>query len=167
MQATVLCDVIKSCDNLSTPFSWISHLLIKDWKRKKLIKDKRKDHGALDESPSEQQFHKIDTIIFLLWKIWSHSISSTRFYSRLAGWLADEIVLNLETLKLYTRWNIQLFAMFNKGMVLLWSYQWVLVNFLHKAHCKVDFGQAKIWMPFFWAISTTILNDKYVATHCS
>jgi len=37
----------------------------------------------------------------------------------MAGWPADEIVLNLKILKLYTGLNIQVFAVFNKGTVLL------------------------------------------------
>jgi len=32
---------------------------------------------------------------------------------------SDEIVLNLNFLKLYTGWNSRVFAMFNKGTVLL------------------------------------------------
>jgi len=48
------------------------------------------------EVHTDQQFHKLDAITFLVWKIWSHSTSVTRSY----GWLADEIVLNLEILKL-------------------------------------------------------------------
>jgi len=43
-------------------------------------------------------------------KIWSHSTSATESYGKqagslagwLAGWQADEIVLNLEILKLFT-----------------------------------------------------------------
>jgi len=37
----------------------------------------------------------------------------------MVGWQADEIALNLKKLKLYTGWNIQVFAIFNKGTVLL------------------------------------------------
>jgi len=61
--------------------------------------DKRKDHGAMDE-PFQNKFYKLDTITFLVWKIWSHSTSATRSYGRLsgrkAGKLADKIVLNLK-----------------------------------------------------------------------
>jgi len=53
--------------------------------------DKRKDHGAVDDPSLNYQFHKLDTIIFLVGKICSHSTSATRSYSRLAGRLADEI----------------------------------------------------------------------------
>jgi len=51
--SSFLCDVIRSCDNLSTPSSQVPHLLIRDWKRKKTNKDKRKDHGTVDEPSSE------------------------------------------------------------------------------------------------------------------
>jgi len=37
----------------------------------------------------------------------------------MAGWPADEIVLNLEILKLNIVLNIQIFTMFNKGTLLL------------------------------------------------
>jgi len=75
------------------------------------MKVKRKDHGAVDEPSSEYQFCKLDTINFLVWKICA---TATGFYGRLAGRLAgcpaDEIVLSLEILKLYTGWNIWVFA---------------------------------------------------------
>jgi len=69
VQATFLYDVIRNCDNLLTPFSRVSHLLIRDWKRRKLTKDERKDHGTVDEPSLESQFHKIDAITFLVGKI--------------------------------------------------------------------------------------------------
>jgi len=34
-------------------------------KEKKEAKDKRKDHGAMDITSSEQQFRKVDAITFL------------------------------------------------------------------------------------------------------
>jgi len=53
--------------------------------------------------------------------------------------------------------------MFNKGTVLLKAYQYILVDFLHKAYCKVDFRHAKILDAIFMGqsllLSTTILND--------
>ena len=46
----------------------------------------------------------LDATTFLVWKIWSHSTSTTRSYGRLAGWKAgrqaDKIVLNLEIFKI-------------------------------------------------------------------
>jgi len=59
--------------------------------------------------------------------MWSHSTSITGSYGRqaswlagwLAGWPADKIALNLKKLKLYNGLNIRIFAMFNKGTVLL------------------------------------------------
>jgi len=40
--------------------------------------------------------------------------------------------------------------MFNKGAVLLYTYQYILVHFLCKAYSKVDFGHAKISDAIFW-----------------
>jgi len=53
--------------------------------------------------------------------------------------------------------------MFNKGTMLLWMYQYILVDFSCKAYCKVDFGHAKILDAIFLGqsllLSTTVLND--------
>jgi len=67
----------------------------------------------VDKSSSEYQFvNYVDAITFPVRKIWSHSTSATGSY----GKQADKIVLNLEFFKIK---NIQAFAMFNKGTVLL------------------------------------------------
>jgi len=53
--------------------------------------------------------------------------------------------------------------MFNKGTALLYLYQYILVDFLHKAYSKVDFGHAKFGQHFLGQsllLSTTILNDE-------
>jgi len=54
--------------------------------------------------------------------------------------------------------------MFNKGTVLLWMCQYILVDFLRKAYSKVDFGHAKIsdaiFLGQFLLLSTIVLNDK-------
>jgi len=60
--------------------------------------------------------------------------------------------------------------MFNKGTVLLQSYQCILVDFSCKAYSKVDFGCAKISDAIFFEsillLSTTVLNDlDYTHTH--
>jgi len=53
--------------------------------------------------------------------------------------------------------------MFNKGTVLLWTYQYIQSFFSRKAYCKVDFGHAKISDAIFSGqsllLSTTVLND--------
>jgi len=64
----------------------------------KLKKDKRKDHGTVDEPSSEQQFCKLDAITFLVGKNWSHI--ALVLPGLMAGWLVDEIVLNLEIFKI-------------------------------------------------------------------
>jgi len=43
--------------------------------------------------------------------------------------------------------------MFNKGTVLLWTYQYILVDFLRKAYCKVDFGHTKISDTMFFRVN--------------
>jgi len=48
----ILCDVIRSCDNLLTPFCEFL-TLYKTGRERKLTKDKRKDHGTVDESSLE------------------------------------------------------------------------------------------------------------------
>jgi len=47
----------------------------------------------------------------------------------LAGWPADEIVLNLKIFKIIYRIKYSSFGMFNKGTVLLYTYQYILVDF--------------------------------------
>jgi len=134
--------LIRSLDNLLTTFLQISHLLIRNWKRKETNKDKNKDYGVVDEPSSEQQFCKLDMITFLVWKIWSHSTGATGSYGRLASRRNSAWFL-----KLYTGWNIWVFTMFNKGTVLIQLYQCSLEC---KAYFNVDFGGAKISDAIFW-----------------
>ena len=56
MQVAVLCDEATS---LLMP-------LVEQIKKRKLLKDEKKNHGAVDESSSEQQFHKSDMITFVV-----------------------------------------------------------------------------------------------------
>ena len=35
-------------------------------KKRKIVKDEKKFHGAVDESSLEQQFHKLDAITFVV-----------------------------------------------------------------------------------------------------
>jgi len=84
--AVFVCHNQKLWQSIDTFFANFSPFYIKGTGReRKLTKDKRKDHGAVDIPFSEQQFHKLDTITFLVWKIWSHSISATGSYGRLVG----------------------------------------------------------------------------------
>ena len=55
------------------------------------MEDKRNRHGAVGKSSSEQHFRKSAAITFIVWNFWSPTPSATGSYSRLAGWLADEI----------------------------------------------------------------------------
>jgi len=50
--------------------------------------------------------------------------------------------------------------MFNKDMVLLLSYQCILVDFLHEAYSERDFGLTKILDTIFGSIPTI----KYYGT---
>ena len=56
------------------------------------IRDKRKDHCAVDESSSEQQIRESDDYIWIVRKNWSPMHSATGSYGR----QADEIILLLE-----------------------------------------------------------------------
>jgi len=53
VQAAVLCDAIRHRDNLSTPLLRVFHLFIRELKRKEEAKNKRKDHGVVDEPSLE------------------------------------------------------------------------------------------------------------------
>jgi len=79
----ILCDISRNCDNLSTPFSHVSHLTGRE---RKLTKDKRKDHGTMDGPSLKQQFHKLDTIISLCEK--SGATALVLQAGCPAGWLA-------------------------------------------------------------------------------
>ena len=46
------------------------------------MKDKRKDHGALDKRSSDQRFCKSDAITVIVGKNWSPSHSGTGSYGR-------------------------------------------------------------------------------------
>jgi len=50
--------------------------------------------------------------------------------------------------------------MHNKGTVLLYTYQYILVNFSHKAYSKVDFRHAKISDAIFSGSIPTIKYDS-------
>ena len=49
------------------------------------MKDEKKFHGAVDKSSSEQHFRRLDTITFVVRKIWSHTPSASGSYGSLAG----------------------------------------------------------------------------------
>ena len=68
------------------------------------MKVKRKHHGAVEKRSSEQQFRSFNTIMFVVWKIWSHTTSATKSFDRLAGSQADETLLNLEIFRI-TYWT--------------------------------------------------------------
>ena len=48
------------------------------------MRDESKDHGAVDESSSEQQIHESADYILIVRKNWSPRPSATGSYSRLA-----------------------------------------------------------------------------------
>ena len=75
------------------------------------MKDKGNPHGEVGISSLEQQFCKSAAITFI---VWSPTPSATRFYSRQAGWLADEIQVNFSKFsKLPVGRNIRFVALFN------------------------------------------------------
>ena len=47
-------------------FVIFSHCLMDTERKRKIVKDEKKLHGAVDESSSEQQFHKLDAITFVV-----------------------------------------------------------------------------------------------------
>ena len=49
------------------------------------MKDKKNHRGAVDKSSSEQHFRRLDTITFVVRKIWSHTPSASGSYGSLAG----------------------------------------------------------------------------------
>ena len=65
-------------------------------KKRKIVKDKKKLHGVVDKSSSEQHFCKSDTITFVVRKIWSHAPSASGSYGR----QSDEILNFLNSLQI-------------------------------------------------------------------
>ena len=67
LQASVLCDLISRRRKfINTFFHYIlTFQWHTDWKRK-IMKDEKKHHGAVNESSVEQHFHKSDTITFVV-----------------------------------------------------------------------------------------------------
>ena len=63
----------------------------------------RKDKSAVSKLSSEQQFRKSNGIAFAVLNFWNHTLSTTRSYVRLAGWLADEIQVIFEIFKIHYR----------------------------------------------------------------
>ena len=59
VQAAVLCDKAASS---STSFTFLKGLR----KKRKILKDEKKHHDAVNESSSEQQFRKSDAITFVV-----------------------------------------------------------------------------------------------------
>ena len=59
VQAAVLQDEAVSS---STPFTFLKN----GERKRKILKDEKKLHGAVDESSLEQQFRKLDTITFVV-----------------------------------------------------------------------------------------------------
>jgi len=92
VQGTVLCDVIRSRDSLSTTFLQVSHLPIRDWKsKKKPTNNKKKDQVAVDEPLSEQQFRKL-YIPFLCEKSEAIALVLLGLMAGcLAGWLSSRL----------------------------------------------------------------------------
>ena len=78
-----------------------SHLF---WEESQVIRDERKDHGAVDESSSEQQIRESTDYKLIVRKNWSPRPSATGSYGRQAGrqwgrpW--DEIIIALEIFKI-------------------------------------------------------------------
>ena len=61
-------------------------------KNRKIKKDEKKHHSAVDNHLSEQQFCKSDEITK---KSWSHILSTSGSYARLAVWQSDKILVDL------------------------------------------------------------------------
>ena len=87
-----------------------------------LCKCKRKHHGTMDKSSSEQQFCKSNVITFAAQKFWSHTSSATESYSR----QADKILVNFEFLKFAIDQNF--FAVFNKVTTLVQQYECIHIG---------------------------------------
>jgi len=60
-----VCDVIRSHDNLSSFLSVSCLSIIKLEEKRKVTKDKWRDHGAVNKPSSEQQFCKYTVITFV------------------------------------------------------------------------------------------------------
>ena len=50
---------------MTKPCKFVNTFCLLERKRK-ILKDEKKHHGAVDESSSEQQFHKLDAITFVV-----------------------------------------------------------------------------------------------------
>jgi len=75
-----------------------------------------------------------------------YSTSAIRSYGRLAGWLADKIVLNLEIFKIMYQDEIFDFLLCLTKLQCYCSHTNVaiLFDFLCKDYSKVDFGHTEI-----------------------
>ena len=47
------------------------------YRKRRIVKDKNKLHGAVDKSSWEQHFRKSDVITFVVLKIWNHTPSAS------------------------------------------------------------------------------------------
>ena len=78
------------------------------------MNDERRKHGAVDEPSSEQQIRESDDHTLIVRKNWRPTTSGTGSYGRLAGrlagWLADEILLNSEIFKTVYRMKYYTFC---------------------------------------------------------
>ena len=61
-----VCDVISLCSTSINTFHDFLTLFNRYRKKRKIMKDEEKLHGVMDKSLSEQQFHKSDTITFVV-----------------------------------------------------------------------------------------------------
>jgi len=79
------------------------------------------------------------------------------------GWPADKILLIWKFLKLYTGWNIQVFAMLTKVQCYYRCTNAFRLIFCIKPTLRWILDTPKFWMPFFpgqsLLLSNTILND--------
>ena len=69
------------------------------------MKDQRTSYGAKGKPSSVQQIRVLDANCHSSEKNWTHMPSASGSYGRLAGWLADEMRVQVEIFKIAYRLN--------------------------------------------------------------
>ena len=141
-----------------------SHLF---WEESQVIRDERKDHGAVDESSSEQQIRESTDYTLIVRKNWSPRPSATRSYGRLAGWLWDKLRIKFNIFKILYRLKYTIFLLCLTRLSIIIADALKLV-FSIKACCKACLEVQKTEpTPFFPGQSLllkyyNVLNDSEV-----
>ena len=127
-------------------------------KKRKTVKDEKKLRGAVDKSSSEQHFRKLDTIIFVVGKIWSHTPSASGSYGSLAVQQAGRPAVRRNKGRFENFWNPLLIALlgilrrFTKVQCYC-SVTNVFQSFSSgKAYCEACCGGAKKWDTMFFHV---------------